>query len=115
MRWFVSIYRPESISRETCLKVVRKLLFQATSNWLYVLELAKRVLRFAGLFCVTILYHCSGQAMVKDFFITNNEKRGDRHEKESCGSVIGGSSFLFLIVDRMFRGKPDCGNGSRNG
>ena len=33
------VVKPRSISRETCLYVVRKLLFQATSNWLYILNL----------------------------------------------------------------------------
>lgn len=71
MRWFV---KPRSLSRETCLNVVRKQLFQATSNWLYVLHLQDMPdRRFAGLFCVGILYR-GGQAAVEVFLCAGENK-----------------------------------------
>lgn len=59
--------KPRSLSRETCLNVVRKLLFQATSNWLYVLHLQDMPdRRFAGLFCVESF--TVADTAVEDFF-----------------------------------------------
>lgn len=58
--------KPESLSRETCLNVVQKRLFQTTSNWLYVQEYGKFFLfHFSICFFLVQTFTCIG----KGFFL----------------------------------------------
>ena len=79
--------KPRSLSRETCLNVVRKHLFQATSNWLYVgtCRIAGKVYS-AGLFCVRILYRRNFGTAVGDFFMYMFMHKKHEHARQTTAN-----------------------------
>lgn len=72
-------------------------------------ELAESVFAFCRILCVQILYHSSGQAMVRDFFYNKILQKAERKEengnekKISCW-FIDWSNDLLPGSDRVFRG-----------